>query len=497
MTHGRVIPWKDKSELEELKSWFYPKDSEKGTEGDRRKEAILRVKGYKLKGSQYLPHVIDSTAQLTSAMVADEEAKGTSDELYNLINMRMTYTMILIRFVNGLLDPSQQTQFAIPLHTIARRVGLPSWFVDLRHWGTHERDLPSIDMLRMAAKEAMVWLWDNYWDNDELDEEDDDDDDEDTSVSERSIEEQRINDLRKLIRNWRNKEDELEEYSYMWKQEGSAVITSTNFTVSDRDKKNSLESNSIPDLIEKYTALFKQIWRGLKNRSSFIKVIIESYNKMLLGFLLQKLPNFDIELITWILDTTDQIYLNENKVQEDHSLLLTTKFPKWKKLEATLLHTIVKELNIKKRLDDIKHCLDRHTLITYPRSRLYYLLSENIEVELNNNNWRKKKRRKDVNDSSKALLELSEEWKTLNKDFILSHDTLEEEKKYNSWRKIPTKANKVQKKTSDNDINNDLQTLRERLQKLKQKKQETDVMKLKAFNWEQHDEWEPKPIGIL
>lgn len=494
MSNGRVVPWRDQSELEELKAWFYPKEADKGTVNDLRSKAIRRVKSYKIKGSQYLPHVIDSTAQLTSAMLADEDVGDKSEELHNLINMRMTYTMILIRFVNGLLDPSQQTQFAIPLHTIARRVGLPSWFVDLRHWGTHERDLPSIDMLRMAAKEALVWLWDNYWNNEELDEDEDDEDSEEASVDDQKIEE-----LRRLIRNWKAKEDELEEYSYIWLKEGSGVITSKNFIGSESNNKSISELNSMPTMIEKYSTVFKQLWKGIKNHSLFIKAVIESYNKLLLGFLLRKLPNFDIEIISWIIDTTNQIYIEENKESYDNVALLTSRFPKWKKLENSLLHGLVRCINIKQRAEDIRACLDRGMPLTYPTSRLYYLLSDSIESELNNNNWRKKKRRKDGNDSTKTLSDISTQWKTLNKEYILSHDTLLEEKKYNTWKRTSnqTDAKESGKIPTDNTISSDLQQLKERLQKLKQKKQETDVMKLKTYNWEQHTDWEPKPIGTL
>lgn len=500
MTQGRVVPWKNKSELEELKSWFYPKASDLGTINDFRRQAIERVKSYKLKGSQYLPHVIDSTAQLTSAMLADEDMRNKNDELHNVISMQMTYTMILIRFVNGLLDPSQQTQFAIPLFTIARRVGLPSWFVDLRHWGTHERDLPNIDMLRMAVNEAHAWLWDNYWNNDELDEDDEEEDSDE--AKQRSIDEQRIDDLKKLIRNWKSKENEMEEFSYIWMQDGRTVITSRNFTIDENNSRNASEVNSIPALIEKYTTLFKVLWKGIKDHFAFIRIVVEEYDKLLFEFLLHKLPNFDVEILSWILGATDRIYIEQGKEQFNDVLLLTSKFSKWKILETTLLHGIVTGINYKQRIEDIKSCLDTEVPLTYPRIRLYYLLAENIQSELSNNNWRKKRRRKDGSESSKNLMDISTEWKALSKNYILSHDILEEEKKYNMWKRIKqttTSNDKVnaQNEAFDNTMNSDLKQLRDRLQKLKQKKQKIDNLELKTYNWEQHTDWEPKPIGTL
>ncbi|CAI4609423.1 ADM_collapsed_G0035020.mRNA.1.CDS.1 [Saccharomyces cerevisiae] len=71
MIPPRIVPWRDFAELEELKLWFYPKS--KGTIEDKRQRAVQRVQSYRLKGSQYLPHVVDSTAQITCAVLLDEK----------------------------------------------------------------------------------------------------------------------------------------------------------------------------------------------------------------------------------------------------------------------------------------------------------------------------------------------------------------------------------------------------------------------------------------
>ncbi|QPG77370.1 hypothetical protein FOA43_004783 [Brettanomyces nanus] len=76
--------------------------------------------------------------------------------------VRLSYTMSIIKFVNGLLDPCQQSTYAMSLHRLAESIDLPSFFVELRHIGTHER-LPSLEMLRWSAKKALEWLEVNYW----------------------------------------------------------------------------------------------------------------------------------------------------------------------------------------------------------------------------------------------------------------------------------------------------------------------------------------------
>ena len=48
------------------------------------------------------------------------------------------------------------------MYTIAKTIGLPATFVELRHQSTHEQ-LPSLAALRTAARKALPWIWDYYW----------------------------------------------------------------------------------------------------------------------------------------------------------------------------------------------------------------------------------------------------------------------------------------------------------------------------------------------
>src|SRR6478735_1844677 len=76
--------------------------------------------------------------------------------------LRLLYSMALVRFVNGLVDQEQKGKYAKTVLTIAKSIGLPPWYVDLRHESTHER-LPSLIVLREAAVQAVAWLHDHYW----------------------------------------------------------------------------------------------------------------------------------------------------------------------------------------------------------------------------------------------------------------------------------------------------------------------------------------------
>lgn len=50
------------------------------------------------------------------------------------------------------------------MYSIAKNIGLPATFVELRHQCTHE-ELPSLTKLRAAAERSLLWIWDHYWKN--------------------------------------------------------------------------------------------------------------------------------------------------------------------------------------------------------------------------------------------------------------------------------------------------------------------------------------------
>lgn len=67
-----------------------------------------------------------------------------------------------IRFVTGLLDSHQDKRRKLSMYSIAKTIGLPATYVELRHQATHE-ELPSLPKLRIAARKALKWIWDFYW----------------------------------------------------------------------------------------------------------------------------------------------------------------------------------------------------------------------------------------------------------------------------------------------------------------------------------------------
>lgn len=141
--------YRDTDELLQLREWFFNQE-----EVDNRKRAIAKVKS--LKTRRHVAHSLDMTSLLTGIILNDESGLVDSDTL------TLSYTMAVIKFVNGTLDSLQQASHAIPLHALARELDIPSYFVETRHAGSHEH-LPSLQMLRMVGKNVMDWLWNHYW----------------------------------------------------------------------------------------------------------------------------------------------------------------------------------------------------------------------------------------------------------------------------------------------------------------------------------------------
>ncbi|RPB23768.1 Las1-domain-containing protein [Terfezia boudieri ATCC MYA-4762] len=148
-SRARIVPWRSSADLLWIKEAFHP-----GPEApDQRYDALTMAQAWSVRGK--LPHSIEATAMLTEAIMHDRP--GASQ-----LNLQLSYSTAICRFVNGLLDPAQQSHFAISMHTLARNLNLPASFVEIRHAATHE-NLPSLAVLRTAASRALGWLWSNYW----------------------------------------------------------------------------------------------------------------------------------------------------------------------------------------------------------------------------------------------------------------------------------------------------------------------------------------------
>ncbi|KAL1924814.1 uncharacterized protein VTP21DRAFT_4468 [Calcarisporiella thermophila] len=144
----RIVPWISADEHLQVYDWLYASDPHLRALG------VKRVRMWASRGK--VPHAVDSTATFVELQLKDRE-RGCS-----ALELRLMYSMAFVRFVNGLVDPLQKRAFAQSISSIADRLRLPHWFVELRHAATHEH-MPSLEVLRNATHKALLWIQDNYW----------------------------------------------------------------------------------------------------------------------------------------------------------------------------------------------------------------------------------------------------------------------------------------------------------------------------------------------
>ncbi|KAK3378456.1 Las1-like-domain-containing protein [Podospora didyma] len=181
-------PWRERGELLDVRHQFYPHhhlDGEQTTTSDddddeaqqkeyqqQKQRAVARVSMWMQRGN--CPHMVESTALLTAAILGDEQlfaaapssvsgaGAGGSALSSSSYAVRAAYSAAFSRFVTGLLDSHQDKTRKISMYGVAKSVGLPATFVELRHQATHEQ-LPSLTRLRGSARQALDWIWEYYW----------------------------------------------------------------------------------------------------------------------------------------------------------------------------------------------------------------------------------------------------------------------------------------------------------------------------------------------
>ena len=145
----RSVPWQDWTEWEFVKSTLLLDPPSDLTRAGLEVANLWRIRGR-------VPHSVESTAQLVEIKMLD--ASGSRGEM----ELRLQYSLVIIRAVNGLVDTSQQGVFADSIFSIAQSIGLPGWIVELRHDATHNQ-LPTLSVLRSAANQLIYWYHENYW----------------------------------------------------------------------------------------------------------------------------------------------------------------------------------------------------------------------------------------------------------------------------------------------------------------------------------------------
>ena len=179
----RNVPWRDWHEWFQVKNDLYS-DSTPSSRSTEARNSVSRgikmVNVWRVRGG--LPHSVESTACLLQIegcghdhKIEEEEGEeecGGKERMSSSspghspqrseMELRMTYSLAIIRAVNGLVDPLQKGLYADSIMSIAAARGLPSWIVELRHDSTHNQ-LPALSVLRSASSHLIQWFHNNYW----------------------------------------------------------------------------------------------------------------------------------------------------------------------------------------------------------------------------------------------------------------------------------------------------------------------------------------------
>ncbi|WPG99529.1 Hypothetical protein R9X50_00234400 [Acrodontium crateriforme] len=178
MAKYTITPWRTQADLLEVRQQLYSLAIQSSKEPnptaesskDARRYAVNRVMAWKQRGSN-LPHAVESTALLVDAILHHTNATASTSN--SPFSIRAVYSAAFCRFVTGFCDIGRAKERSLEpssMLVIAKQIGMPAEFVALRHEATHE-ELPAIQRLVVATRQALEWLWKVYWSR--LDESDD------------------------------------------------------------------------------------------------------------------------------------------------------------------------------------------------------------------------------------------------------------------------------------------------------------------------------------
>ncbi|KAL6948873.1 hypothetical protein ACO0QE_001348 [Hanseniaspora vineae] len=480
-----VVPWKDEQEYDELKTTLFSDDTELAQLSMRKVKIWMN-----LQNNCPVQHVMEYTVLLLEAQLFDQGRSISSDmsSSYNThVNenaiefiVQQNYCMVLIRFINGLLDPLQNSVYAIPLMKLCEKIGIPKYIVEMRHQATHERIMPCLEMLRFAVSNCLTWVRKNYWDMEafELQDEEEEEDDDD------GAEEADLNDKEKKEAKQKQKDHDQGTSFIQFFVNNTARFRSnqalfldnvfrSNFEISDENKNERTDRERVMEYIQR----LKFFWKSSNAKETFATQVHLLMQKtqidendffLFLRLLFNKLAKFDFYFVT----------------NMERSLLKSL-------VEKSLLREILKRIDLNKFLSlygslwngEITNVETLQTLITL------------VETEVPLKKWRKhenyKKMLADLDLLQKKVLEKSDgdKMNTSKQSGTKGESTLSNgDKQQNIYE-----ASSKRSLDSVDDILNDISTLKKKPKSLNAETVKPQVI----YRFETPFDWEFKPFGVL
>ncbi|KAL1532300.1 hypothetical protein AAHA92_32327 [Salvia divinorum] len=151
----KLVPWMSWDE------WKFVRGSLFSSSLDSVAFALRRISTWRSRGC--IPVAVDVTASIVEIQQKDpffrnelDETASQSEEL-----LAMLYCMAIVRLVNGVVEKTREKN-KISIGEAADAIGIPRMLIDIRHEGSH-RDLPSLQLVRLASTKALDWLISYYW----------------------------------------------------------------------------------------------------------------------------------------------------------------------------------------------------------------------------------------------------------------------------------------------------------------------------------------------
>ncbi|CAN4096928.1 unnamed protein product [Withania somnifera] len=123
--------------------------------------ALQRISTWRSRGC--VPVSVDVTASIVHIQHKDpffrKDLGGNALESEEMLSM--LYCMAIMRLVNGVVEKTRK-KAEISIADAANAIGIPRMLIDVRHEGSH-RDLPSLQLVRLASTKALDWLKSYYW----------------------------------------------------------------------------------------------------------------------------------------------------------------------------------------------------------------------------------------------------------------------------------------------------------------------------------------------
>ncbi|KAJ8532648.1 hypothetical protein K7X08_012571 [Anisodus acutangulus] len=123
--------------------------------------ALQRISTWRSRGC--IPVAVDVTASIVEIQQKDPFFRKVlgGDALQSEEMLSMLYCMAIMRLVNGVVEKTRK-KAEISIAEAANAIGIPRMLIDVRHEGSH-RDLPSLQLVRLASTKALDWLKSYYW----------------------------------------------------------------------------------------------------------------------------------------------------------------------------------------------------------------------------------------------------------------------------------------------------------------------------------------------